>query len=79
MSTRTRRVHAAVVGDQPPASTDGARTVEPANDVRPPKLRPACPGSELGVVVVNLPALRPSHDEAEAIAQRLAAILLRAP
>jgi hypothetical protein len=62
-----------------PLGADSAPPADPANDARPPDRRRARSGSKSGDVVVVASAVDMTPDEAEAMAQRLAALLLRAP
>jgi hypothetical protein len=79
VSTRSRRARTDAVGVQAREGSDSAPAADRANDSLSSKPRPACPGPKSGSVVVDLRSLRPTPDEVEAIAQRLAALLLRAP
>jgi hypothetical protein len=65
---------------KPPLGADSAPCANPANDAVPPDPRRARSGSKPGDVAVDLLSVaRPTPDEVEAIAQRLAALLLRGP
>jgi hypothetical protein len=59
--------------------TDNVPANDPGDGAVPPEPRSARSSSEPGEVVVVLPDKRLTPDEVEAIAQRLAALLLRAP
>jgi hypothetical protein len=64
---------------QSPSGADCAPADHPANDVVPPGRCGARSGSRSDAVVVDLGRGRLTPDQIEAIAQRLAAVLLRGP
>jgi hypothetical protein len=63
---------------KPSLGADSAQSADPANDALPSDPRRARSDSKTGDVAVEmLVVARPTPDEVEAIAQRLAALLLR--
>jgi hypothetical protein len=64
---------------KPPLGPDSVPPAEPGNDALPPNPRRPRSGSKPGDVVVVASDLGSTPDEVEAVAQRLATLLLRAP